>query len=336
MNSCPQCGTKLEIKSKFCPSCEKSLQTSEETPKEKKVPTPYVFGLIGIVLSVAIALGLLSLGDFELYSFSLWFVFPIGGIVLGIISTSVYFWRIVKKGFKPSKHHYIIAAAMAMLTFFIIQFGEYRMTYVDEGKEINHQFNGDHISNYMDQDDNAFTFTYYVAYKLNNSNSSLMYRGMEISEIDSSAGYNLFSWILDLAGFLLGGLSSGLLLISGKTHCTACKRAYVKEHRLGELSLEKVIETQSGLVHTIESNNFPAFIEMINREDIFSNNEAEVHEETYVIKIGACPNCQHGYVIMRYYSKNSEGEYDENESKKIVIPITDAFALEAISYVSVA
>ncbi len=45
---------------------------------------------------------------------------------------------------------------------------------------------------------------------------------------------------------------------------------------------------------------------------------------------------KHGYVIMKHYSKNSDGEYNENEYKKIVIPIMDTFALAAMSNTSAA
>ncbi|WP_372633124.1 hypothetical protein [Cohnella sp.] len=152
-----------------------------------------------------------------------------------MLSVSLYFWRIVKKGFKPTGRQFLAALAMTIITFVFIHYGEYKITYVDNNNEINHHLNGEHISNYVDQDDNVFSFTHYVVYKLENSNSSIGYRGREISKIDTSTGYNLFGMIIDFVGFLLGGICTGLISTSGKTHCTACKRAYVKEHHLGEL-----------------------------------------------------------------------------------------------------
>ncbi|MCF2940609.1 hypothetical protein L1N85_19635 [Paenibacillus alkaliterrae] len=334
-NFCPICGSELNSPVEPANIKTSAVMNGKKEKQAKKAPTAYMFGLIGMFLSVIIALGGLSLADFEFYSFSLWFVIPVGGIAFGMITTSVYCWRIVNKGYKPSRKNYLVSLVMVLITFFFIQYGEYQITYVTDDNEVNHQFTGDHISNFMDEDDNVLTFNNYFAYKLKNSESSLMYRGSEISEIDSSTGYNLFSWSLNLVGFLLGGLFSVFLSTQGKTHCMACKRAYVTEHRLGEMSSGKVVELQK-LVQAIESNNFNTFIDIINRCDIFNNNDSEAQEESYIIKIGACPNCKHGYIIMRNYSPNGQGEYNENENKKIVLPITGSFATKALSFVEAA
>jgi len=48
----------------------------------------------------------------------------------------------------------------------------------------------------MDEDENALTFNHYIAFKLKNSESSLLYRDGEVSQTDSFAGYNLFRWSL--------------------------------------------------------------------------------------------------------------------------------------------
>lgn len=284
-------------------------------------------------MSVAIALGILSLTDFELYSFSFLFI-PAGGLALGIIATIGYFYRIVNEGYKPSRQNYLMSLGMVLVTFLFIQYGDYRMSYVTKDHAINHQFKGDPISSYQDEDGKALTFYHYYAFKLKNSESSLLYHGREAIQADSFAGYNWFRWSLSFVGFLLGGIFPGWWLTRGITHCTACKQAYLTEYKLGDLSSGIVTEFYNVLVQEIESNNFKAFIDIVNRFDIFNNNESDIHEETYVINIAACPNCKHGFVIMKHYSRDEEdGTYRENDNKKIALSTEGSFAEQALSYV---
>ncbi|MNO41417.1 hypothetical protein D3C76_315910 [compost metagenome] len=311
-----------------------SFRINKNEQNAKKALPAYLIGLFGMLLSVVIALGILGLTDFELYSYSILFVFPLGAIPLGMISTSVYTWRIVTRGYKPSRPNYAVSLIMALITFFLIQYGEYRTTHVTEDNTINHQLKGEPISSYTDEKGNVLTFPKYVAFKLRASESSLIHRGGEVIEMDSFSGSNWFSWSLSLVGFLLGSTFPGWFSQQGTLHCTACKRAYVTEHKLGELSFERVTELRDALVQEIQSDNFNAFIDIVNRYDIFKNNESHDRQETYVIKIGVCPNCNHGYVIMRHYSRNdAEGGAFSEENKKIVLPTTESFAAQGFRYV---
>lgn len=311
-----------------------SFRINKNERQAKKALPAYLFGPFGMLLSVVIALGILSLTDFELYSYSILFVFPLGAFALGILATSIYTWRIVSRGYKPTRRNYVVSLIMALITFFLIQYGEYRTTYVTEENTINHQFKGEPVSSYTDEKENVLTFPKYIAFKLDTGESSFVHRGGEVIEMDSSSGSNWFNWILSLVGFLLGSLFPGWYSQQGTLHCTACKREYVTEHKLGDLSFETVTELHDVLVQEIQSDNFNAFIDIVNRYDIFKNNESHVHQETYVINIGVCPNCNHGYVILRHYSRDDEdGCYRENDNKKIVLPTTGSFAAQAVRYV---
>ncbi|MGG3510297.1 hypothetical protein ABES58_33105 [Paenibacillus lautus] len=311
-----------------------SFRINKSEQHAKKDPPAYLIGLIGMLLSVVIAIGILSLTDFELYSYSILFVLPLGAIALGMISTSVYTWRIVSRGYKPSRQHYAVSLLMAFITFFLIQYGEYQTTYVTEDHTINHQFKGEPIRNYTDAQENVLTFPNYLAFKLKTGETSFIHRGGEVIEMNSSSGSNWFSWSLSLVGFLLGSTFPGWFSQQGTLHCTACKRAYVTEHKLGELTFERVTELHDVLVQEIQSDNFNAFIDIVNRYDIFKNNEAHDLQETYVINIGVCPNCNHGYVIMRHYSRiDAEGGSFSEDNKKIVLPTTGSFAAQGFRYV---
>ncbi|MDL1162942.1 hypothetical protein P0100_18040 [Yersinia pestis] len=311
-----------------------SFRINKNEQHAKKALPAYLIGLFGMLLSVVIALGILSLTDFELYSYSILFVLPLGAIPLGMISTSVYTWRIVSRGYKPSRQHYAVSLCMAFITFFLIQYGEYQTTYVTEDHTINHQFKGEPIRNYTDQQENVLTFPNYLAFKLKTDETSFIHRGGEVIEMNSSSGSNWFSWSLSLVGFLLGSTFPGWFSQQGTLHCTACKRAYVTEHKLGELTFERVTELHDVLVQEIQSDNFNAFIDIVKRYDIFKNNESHDHQETYVINIGVCPNCNHGYVIMRHYSRiDAEGGSFSEDNKKIVLPTTGAFAAQGFRYV---
>lgn len=312
-----------------------SLRTNKNEQQAKKPLPAYLFGLFGMLLSVVIALGILSLTDFELYSYSILFFLPLGAIALGMIATSVYTWRIVTRGYKPSRQNDVVSLIMALITFFLIQYGEYRTTYIAEDNTINHQFKGEPIGNYTDREDNVLTFPKYVAFKLRASESSFIHRGGEIIEMDSFSSSNWFSWSLSLVGFLVGSTFPGWLSQQGRLHCKACKRAYVTEHKLGELSFETVAEVHDVLIQEIQSDNFNAFIDIVNRYDIFKNNESHDHQGTYVINIGVCPNCNLGYVIMRHFSHHDEEGSFRDDDKKIVLPTTGSFAAQAVRYVKV-
>ncbi|MNH74333.1 hypothetical protein D3C73_265470 [compost metagenome] len=95
-----------------------SFRINKNEQNAKKALPAYLIGLFGMLLSVVIALGILGLTDFELYSYSILFVFPLGAIALGMISTSVYTWRIVTRGYEPSRQNYAVSLIMALITFF--------------------------------------------------------------------------------------------------------------------------------------------------------------------------------------------------------------------------
>ncbi|WP_268623633.1 hypothetical protein [Paenibacillus alvei] len=324
------------------PSKEKRTTTAttvkmkDKSSSEKVQPTAFIAGFKGILLAFIIALGFLFLGDIYFYSFTLWFILPVGGMVFGMLTTSFYYGRIVKKGFKPSRKNFPAAMVMTIISFALIQYGEYQITYVNEDNTINHHFKGEHISNYMDENGDLLTFSNYFVYKLKNSSTSVRVRGGEIGEFDSQMSYNAFRSALTLVGFIVGGLTTGLLLTQGTTHCSACKRAYVEEHKLGEIGALTAADLQDELIRAIKLNNFSHFINLVQKGDYQNSTDSYNHDNTYIVKVGLCPNCDFGFVILRNYYRKASGEFEEDEHKKVVYPTSNSFVNAALNHLETA
>lgn len=296
------------------------------TEKEEEVIfMKWVWGVITAVVSVILQLLILSILGFNFFSFSILFIIPAGGIILGGISTFGYFYKIVRQGLKPNKNNYLISVIFILLSFGGFIYGEYQMAYVSSSNEMNYKFEGEHISNFVfGESDEPVTLLKYYDYKINNSSLSIFSRGHVSNAIDLEPNkwVNVSKFFIQFVGLLIGGLCAGLLVTSGKTHCSLCKKAFLQEHKLLDVNDEMMESVTSEINQYIQNNNGEGLTKYLTEQKAFCEDEASDTNVKYGLKFGHCPNCQQGYLIKSCYTLDKHGNFEEQEDKKAVTSIS--------------
>ncbi|MEK4059067.1 MULTISPECIES: hypothetical protein [Paenibacillus] len=285
----------------------------------------WVWGVITAAVSVIVQLLILSLLGFNFFSFSVLFIIPVGGIILGGIATFGYFSKTVRQGLKPNKNNYLISVIFILLSFSGFMYGEYQMAYVSSSNEINYKFEGEHISNFVfGESDEPITLLNYYDYKFNNSSLSIFSRGHvgNAIDIEPNKWVNISKFLIQCLGLLIGGLSAGLLVTSGKTHCSSCNKAYLQEHKLLDVNDEMIEPVLSEINLYIQNNNGEGLTKYITEQKALCEGGASDTNVKYGFKFGHCPNCQQGYLIKSCYTLDKHGNFEEQEDKKAVIPIS--------------
>jgi len=126
-------------------------------------------GLITTMVSIFLALGVMLVLETPFHSaFALLFI-PIGTYFFALISSSGYLYIKRKSNSVNTKVH-IISLLFGLLAFVGIQYGEYKLTYINEDNNVNYNFVGEHVSNsYLKGDSkNKINFFEYTEMKLEN------------------------------------------------------------------------------------------------------------------------------------------------------------------------
>lgn len=199
------------------------------------------------------------------------------------------------------------------------------MAYVSSSNVINYKFEGEHISNFVfGESDEPITLLNYYDYKFNNSSLSIFSRGHVSNAIDIEPNkwVNISKFLIQCVGLLIGGLSAGLLVTSGKTHCSSCNKAYLQEHKLLDVNDEMIEPVLNEINQYIQNNNGEGLTKYITEQKTLCEDGASDTNVKYGFKFGHCPNCQQGYLIKSCYTLDKHGNFEEKEDKKAVIPIS--------------
>jgi hypothetical protein len=215
-----------ELKSLLFPSKEEKAKSANERPT---VSSEFLLTIGGIITSVitAFVIYLISFhGHFDISSFMLWFILPVGSCLCGFVAASGYYLasRITQR---PATRR--LALNMILVgasTYALIQYLNYHALVLDDGTRVS----------------DIVPFWTYYQYAIESTKLQFRMRGTAIggpTESLGSAGY-LYEGIRFL-GFLAGGLVCWKLL-SNHPYCEACNRYYKKKTILSNVNLEKFNE----------------------------------------------------------------------------------------------
>lgn len=290
-----------------------------------------IFGLFTTAAAIIIALLCVALLDFQLHSFSLLFIIPVGSLALGALASFGYFRWLIKQGYKPSGGNYLFGLLLAVVTMFGIEYGEYMITYVSPDHEINYKFEGEHISHYaLNDSGDPVTFIGYYSYKLDNNSVTISNRGNRSNgvTVDTSRGMSVASAVIQGLGYIIGSLACGASIGDSKTHCQSCKRAYLKEHDLFEVNNEDYESVMVDLNKMISDDNVFGFSDHIHKQKQLNT---KVTDSTkYDLKIGQCPKCQEGYLIARYYEVKKDNSYEEKTDQRKVTSLSRGIVADTL------
>ncbi|MEC1525440.1 hypothetical protein P9D43_25920 [Neobacillus niacini] len=280
----------------------------------------YIWGFLSTLASTALALLLLWLLDFQLYSMSVLVFIPAGAVAFGFLSSIGLFLGIRKTSIVTAKH-YFIGALFGLLGFFFIYYGEYQMAYVSDNNQLNYDFNGEHISNYALDDSNVpVNFFSYLSFTLEGSILSL--RGSSTT-LDLDGDATKFRFLLQIIGFIIGSICTAPILTSEKNKCTACKKSYLKEFELFHTDSDRYIETIDKIEDLILANDTKGFIDYIIQERLVME---EIFTENVKVSmvLSECPNCKDTKFFCKVFVKDREGQYQEAKERRLTYQVEKA------------
>jgi hypothetical protein len=107
----------------------------------------------------------------------LFFIVPIGAIIIGAIAGMGYPSAIESYNKKRSKVNTYTVITLAVVTFVLLQFMYYKMKYLTADMSMNFHFEGEHISKFVVSDTNQpMTFINFLQLKIETSTISFTRR----------------------------------------------------------------------------------------------------------------------------------------------------------------
>lgn len=252
-----------------------------------------LLGLIGMALAVGFDYLLMSRLNIALSNLNIFFIIPIGGIILGILSSFLMFKYLKLRNIRPTRNHYLYSAFISFAAFVSIIYVTYASTYIDNG-EVNYLFKGQHISNYMYNDTEAFNFQNYIDFKLEHAKTKFSYKSRQIgNDVSLGKGINILSNIINLLGFMIGGALFGAASLGTSPYCHGCKK-YMKKEDLYKFTYSSLSEEVNGLAAAL-SNSVNSL-----EDFIYGERPKFKKKETYFeVRMMYCPSCYDGYLELK-------------------------------------
>lgn len=214
---CQNCGQQIASNVKFCNFCgnrqeevevEKQVSRTKVTiSKNEKVPPPratisnyltiITIGAVGTLLASYVFYLISRYIELELHTFSLLFIIPFGGVLIGCAATAGL--GLVSRHFRPlpKLFGYVFALILGIIGFL----GIYAFQYA------NTTYKGEHISAY-EIDGTQVTFTKYMDLMLNTPQDQYVKFGRRVRQADfqSSPGMNKYGFYSNLVVSAIGAL----------------------------------------------------------------------------------------------------------------------------------
>lgn len=275
----------------------------------------YFLTLLSCLVGSGILVGLKILFAFELTSFSLFFVVPVGAIVSGGAICSGYPFGIKKFNIKPSKRQVAIVLLLTALMFFVVQYGYYMVTYVDEDYNYNYRFQGDHVSEYyfIDTDEQINFFNFLV--DSINTQIITFYSRSNTQEIEGNKAVNWIFFAIDFIGFIFGGFFVYGYVIGSEIYCDKCSK-YMKKKGLMRFT-ENIQERLSVVKECIENKDISKLKEIVK-----SNTTEQKPEDFYVDSVlYYCEDCNDGFLFFEFYVKTKKDKYEHDDKRSIKVKL---------------
>jgi hypothetical protein len=202
-----------------------------------------ICGMTTSVLTALIVASLAAATGVNIFTFALWIIVPVGAIVTGFAASSGYFFGSYYLNKRANRLLLVEMVVVAGLTQGLIYYLDYRFSVLHDGR---------HVADVV-------PFGRYLAVILTSAHYRVSHAMFDVGEV-GAFGYVLA--VVQFFGFLIGGLSTFLVLIS-KPMCTPCEK-YMRN-----LAGRKKIYPSSALAspyynelfkHPFDSSEFAALI----------------------------------------------------------------------------
>lgn len=268
-----------------------------------------ILGLISLVLSILLAVGIHSITSFDIMSFSFFFIVPVGSIFIGTIACLGYYWGLFITNKEIDSWFLVIGLLIPIIAYTGTQYGYYATAYIDENMTLNYKMEGEHISNYVFDDSvEPMNFISYTKLMVESRIITFSQRTHTIGEVEGKPVVNWIFFIIDGLGSVFGSIIALVAVIRKHKYCEECKQymKYKSIFKFPVTDLDRTISFQDidNLTPDKIKKLFPTELDRKVRK-----------KEHYKILVHWCKACDNGYVTMIYMEKNSRGKIEENSAK---------------------
>jgi hypothetical protein len=287
-----------------------------------------LFTAISFVGTILVVVLFNNISGYEIHSFNLWFIIPIGALLVGAGATAGMFYGHLRYNRVVSGRTYLIGLVMGVVALYGVYYVSYLTTYITPDNEINYSFNGDHISTY-EIDGEQITFGKYLEITRQSSSHQFFFRGVPRGEsYETGEGVNTFYFWLQLIGAALGGIGGGLVMLGDKKYCQKCKK-YKKEKELFKFDVDEYEAVVGKLGEAI--TDIPK-LNKLSKETKLKDEKVNAYAE---VDLEYCPTCFDSYLLIKVMKLNSDSAFEEVQKFRQTIEVNSEIAEAIISESSV-
>lgn len=268
-----------------------------------------------------------NISGYELHSFNLWFIIPIGALLVGAGATSGLFYGHLRYNKPVSKNQYLLGLALGVTALFGVYYVSYQTTYITADNEINYSFKGDPISTY-EINGEPITFGKYLEITRQSSSHQFFFRGVPRGEsYDTGEGVNTFYFWLQLIGAALGGIGVGLAMLGDKEYCQKCKK-YKKEKELFKFDVD--------VYETILQNLAESIDDTVKLQSLIKNTKLKEEKvKAYAsVELHYCPSCFDSTLQVKVMRIGSNSSFEEVQKLRQVFAISPEQSEAIVNIVS--
>ena len=289
-----------------------------------------IFGILGTII---VLFGEAIAGfnfDFSFFSLSIIRVIPIGALMIGGFIGWMVAMGVKISNKEPKKKIYpIFAAILALVTFFGLWFLEYKTTYVSDDYEINRDFKGTPISEFVYTNDKGedveMTFVNYTKYALDNYTTIIESRSSQKDvEVDTRGTENYINYVVSLLGMVIVGGFFTIVTLYDEIYCDNCN-VYYKKKRLFKFSGVDYDREVNEFIEKIDSR--VGLYEYLSRKrSIKGSLKARYF---YVVEMRYCKECYVGEIVFKRFNQSGNGS---GKIEGVGIEVDNSLVNEILTY----
>jgi hypothetical protein len=194
-----------------------------------------ICGLLTALLTAFLLFAIHQVTGFAAYSFTLFFIVPVGAILSGFLAASGYYLAFAIFKARPTKMILLVIVSISTGTFFLVQYLDYHYLRLD----------GQPVSNMI-------TFPTYLSAVLQHMSLSFRIGGASLGSTGSMGTFGYVVAALHILGFSLGGFAV-YGVVASNPYCERCSRylsfkASQERYFSSEAELEQSVSETSLLI----------------------------------------------------------------------------------------
>jgi len=276
--------------------------------------------LIGWTISFLLTAGLVvfiySRAGWQLTSFGIFFIVPLGSMIVGGGMAAGYGFIARKLNKKFTGLDWILILSLTLLAVYLMYFAFYSMTSVDNSGKIIYSFTeGNHISEYaFEGSDRPINFLNFMKNDIGSRQMTFYtrYTGSKALTLPRSTVAGWIDFIIELLGYLIGAAAGAGVFISD--FCDKCG-LYQRYEEYAEIDVKEA----DRLVARIEE----ARKKGLKIDEVFKGITSKPGNINIKFDKFSCPKCGDGMFITRFNAKDNKGDIKDLNDLEIKLKMRE-------------